>query len=67
LFCALTNGTTFVVNHGLNTRDVQVSVHQSTDAWDTVETDVERTSVDTVTIRFGVAPAAGAYRVVITG
>jgi hypothetical protein len=60
-------GTVFVVNHGLNTRDVQVSVHQSTDAWDTVETDVERTSVDTVTIRFGTAPAAGAYRVVITG
>jgi hypothetical protein len=62
-----TSGTTFVVNHGLNTRDVQVSVHQSTDAWDTVETDIERTSVDTVTIRFGIAPAAGAYRVVITG
>ena len=60
-------GTVFVVNHGLNTRDVQVSVHQSTDAWDTVETDVERTSVDTITVRFGTAPAAGAYRVVITG
>ena len=61
------NGTTFVVNHGLNTRDVQISVQESTEAWSTVETDVERTSLDTVTIRFGAAPAAGAYRVVITG
>jgi len=60
-------GTVFVVNHGLNTRDVQIQVYESSAEWSNVEVDTERTTVNTATIRFGTAPAAGAYRVVITG
>jgi hypothetical protein len=60
-------GTVFVVNHGLNTRDVQIQVYESSAEWNNVEVDTERTTVNTATIRFGTAPAAGAYRVVITG
>ena len=61
------SGTVFAINHGLNSREVQVQVYTNSGVYDTVETDVERTSVNTVTIRFAAAPASGAYRVVITG
>jgi len=60
-------GTVFVVTHNLNTRDVQIQVYEAAAEWNNVEVDTERTTVNTTTIRFGTAPAAGAYRVVITG
>jgi len=63
--CAAATST--VVTHNFNTRDVQVSVHRNTTPWDTVECDVERTDLNTVTVRFSVAPAAGAYRIVVQG
>jgi len=60
-------GTVFVVNHGLKSRDIAIQVYESAAEWNNVEVDTERTTVDTVTVRFASAPAAGAYRVVITG
>jgi hypothetical protein len=60
-------GTIFVVNHGLNTRDIAIQVYESAAEWNNVEVDTERTTANTVTVRFASAPAAGAYRVVITG
>jgi len=60
-------GTVFTVTHNLNTRDVQIQVYEAAAEWNNVEVDTERTTVNTTTIRFGTAPAAGAYRVVITG
>lgn len=60
-------GTVFVVNHGLNTRDVQIQVYETAAEWNNVEVDTERTTLNTVTVRFATAPANGAYRVVITG
>jgi hypothetical protein len=62
-----TSATSYVVTHNLNSRDVLVNVYETSGTYSTVETDVERTSVNTVTLRFATAPAAGAYRVVITG
>lgn len=58
--------TSYVVTHNLNTRDVQVTLYDNA-TYETVEADVERTSVNTVTVRFAVAPAAGAYRVLVQG
>jgi hypothetical protein len=54
------------VTHNLGTRIVTVQVYD-TATFDTVECDVVRTSTSVVTLGFTVAPAAGAYTVVIVG
>ena len=54
------------VTHNLGARDVSVQVYDSS-TFDTVECDVVRTSTSVVTLGFTVAPAAGAYTVVIVG
>jgi hypothetical protein len=59
--------TALVVTHNLATDDVTVNVFETSGSKALVETDVERTSSNTITLRFATAPASGAYRVVITG
>lgn len=59
--------TSYVVQHGLGTRDVVVQVYSTSAPYDTVFTDVERTDTNNVTLKFASAPADDAYRVVITG
>ena len=56
-----------VVPHNLGSDDVTVQVFETGGLKALVETDVERTSLNTITLRFATAPASGAYRVVITG
>jgi hypothetical protein len=63
----LTALTALVVTHNLGSDDVTVQVFETAGSKALVETDVERTSANTVTLRFATAPASGAYRVVITG
>ena len=66
----LANGsglTSLVVTHNLGTDDVTVNVFETSGTKALVETDVERTSVNTITLKFAEVPASGAYRVVITG
>lgn len=65
---AIAGGTTSeVITHNLNTRDCTVQVVRATTPWDTVECDIEMTSVNTITLRFAAAPSAGEYRVVVIG
>jgi hypothetical protein len=60
--------TAFVVTHSMGTKNVQVQVFDSDGAFDLVFVDVERTSTNTVTIRFATAPASSSdYRVVVNG
>ena len=59
--------TSLVITHNLGSDDVTVQVFETAGSKALVETDVERTSTDAVTLRFATAPASGAYRVVITG
>jgi hypothetical protein len=59
--------TSEVITHNLNSRDVCVQVVRATTPWDTVECDVEMTSVNTITLRFATAPTAGEYRIVVMG
>jgi hypothetical protein len=59
--------TSEVISHNLNTRDCTVQVVRATTPWDTVECDVEMTSVNTITLRFAAAPSSGQYRIVVIG
>ena len=56
--------TTLTVTHSLGTLDVQVQVYAKATG-QSVETDVIRTNPNAVTIGFGTAPAANAYRVLV--
>lgn len=58
--------TSFGITHNLATRDVQVQVYDNA-TYDTVEVDVIRNEINTITISFAIAPATNAYRVVIIG
>lgn len=57
--------TSYSVTHSLATRDVVVQVYDNS-TYETVFTDVVRTDANTVTITFASAPAANAYRVLVT-
>lgn len=57
--------TTTTCNHAFATRDVVVEVYRTTTPWDTVDVDVERTDTNNVLVRFAVAPAASAFRIVV--
>lgn len=56
--------TSFVLTHGLNTRDVIISVYDNA-TYEEVFTDVAVTTTTTVTVTFAAAPSNNAYRVVI--
>lgn len=58
--------TSFLLGHGLGTRDVQVAVLDAADEYADVECRVTRPSDWEVRVEFGIAaPAANAYRVVV--
>jgi phage-related tail fiber protein len=59
--------TAIVVTHSLNSRDVAVEVYRNSSPWDTVICDVDRTTVDTVTLTFAAAPSTDQYRAVVVG
>jgi hypothetical protein len=59
------SATSYTVTHNLNSRDVNVSVYRNSGAFDDVLVEIQRTSVNAVTILFDNAPAANAYRVMI--
>lgn len=56
--------TAYTITHSLNSRDVIVQVYDNA-TYDTVFTDVVRSTVNTVVVTFAVAPSSNAYRVVI--
>ena len=60
------NATTTTITHNFGTKDVIVQIYDmATD--ETVYADVVRTSTNVVTVTFATAPAADAYRIVVTG
>lgn len=59
------SATSYVITHNLNTRDVAVEVYRNGGNFDTVLAEVQRTSVNSVTILFDTAPAANAFRVLV--
>lgn len=59
--------TTYVITHNLNTQDAVVSIRETASTYAQVFTDVEMTSVNTITVKFAVAPTASQYTVTIVG
>lgn len=61
------SNTTYTITHNLNSRDVVVEVFRNSGGYDSVQCDVERSSVNAVVLTFLTAPALNAYRVVVSG
>lgn len=59
------SATSYAVTHNLNTRDVQVEIYRNSGNYDTVLAEIQRTSVNQITVVFDTAPASNAYRVVV--
>lgn len=59
------SATSYVITHNLNTRDVTVDVVRNSGNYDTVLVEIQRTSVNAVTVVFDSAPSSNAYRVLI--
>ena len=63
----LGGATSQVVTHNLNTRDVSVTIRETGSPYAIVLTDVELTTVNTLTVFFAAAPTAGAYTITVIG
>ncbi len=59
--------TTITVTHNLGTKDCHVTVYSNATPWDDVYCGVARPDANNVTLDFGTAPAAAAYRVHVSG
>lgn len=59
--------TAITVTHNFGTRDVMVELYLATTPWDRQIAEITLPSVNTATFTFSTAPAAAAYRAVITG
>lgn len=59
------SATSIAVNHNFNTRDVTVEVYRNSGNYDTIICDVQRTSVNQVTLIFASAPTAAQFAYVI--
>jgi len=59
--------TSQVVTHNLNSRDLTVLIRETASPYAQILTDVEFTTVNTLTVKFTTAPAAGQYTIVIIG
>lgn len=55
----------YVLTHNLNTQDVIVAVRDNSSPFAFMYPDTEATSVNTVTVRFAVAPTTNQYRVIV--
>ena len=59
--------TSFLLTHNLNSRDVVVMIRESASPYAQVITDVEMTTVNTITVKFAQPPATNEYTVTIIG
>lgn len=61
------SNVSFVITHGLKTRDLTVSIRETNSPYELVLTDIDFTTIDTLTVRFAVPPAVNQYTVTIVG
>lgn len=61
------SATSFTVTHNFNTRDLVVTIREAASPYAQVITDVEFTTVNTITVKFAKAPASSEYIVTVIG
>ena len=61
------SATSFNIDHNLNTRDVTVEIYRNSGNYDTVIADVQRPSLNRVTVIFANAPTTNQFRAVVVG
>ena len=61
------SATSYTITHNLSTRDVQVTVYESSGSYAEVICDVNHATTNTITLLFSVAPTSNQYRVVVQG
>ncbi|NDB57904.1 hypothetical protein EB001_05615 [bacterium] len=61
------SATSFVLTHGLNTRDVTVQIAEKSAPYNVVIADIALATADTVSVSFATAPTTNQYRAVIIG
>jgi len=59
--------TSFVITHNLGSQDLIVSLRDTISPYEVVYTDIEMTTLSTLTVTFVEAPATGKYNVTIIG
>ena len=59
--------TSYVITHNLNSRDIVIMLRESASPYAQVITDVEMTTVNTITLKFAVAPTAAQYTITVIG
>lgn len=59
--------TSFALTHNLKSRDLSVTIRENASPYAMVLTDIEFTTINTITVRFAEAPALDAYSVTIIG
>ena len=59
--------TSYTITHNLNTRDVIATLYDNSSPYAELICDVEHTTVNTLTLRFSVAPTLNQYRVAVQG
>lgn len=61
------SATSIVVTHNLNTREVNVTLRETATPYNVVITDIQITSVNSITLIFATAPSSGQYTVTVVG
>lgn len=67
IVATLGGSTSQVVQHNLGTRDLVVTIRKTDSPYSQVITDVEFTSINTLTVLFALAPSANEYTITIVG
>lgn len=57
----------YALTHNMNTRDLSVAVYRNSSPWDDIECEIERTTLNLVTVRTNAPLALGQARAVVMG
>ena len=61
------SATSYVITHNLNSQDLVVTLRETASPYAQVIADVEFTTVNTLTVKFAVAPTTNQYRITVIG